>query len=261
MNLLMLLAVMCLTVYFIPERSVKVYPNNKPLITKSLKGLLKERQHAFQKRNFSELNQFKKEVKLEINKAKLHYKEKIEWELRNSNLGSAWDGMKTIVGTKPKRDSNIVLEGYRDDFQLAQAFSEFFLRFDTHDFENILCEQKNNLIGTRPIPFEEQDVINMFKHSKARKSSGPDNIEGQLLISCAEQLGSIFYYIFQLSLTQQKVPRLWKSSTVIPVAKKNHPVELNDFRPVALTSLVMKSFERLLKISILFSLLIGPGVG
>lgn len=62
-------------------------------------------------------------MKLEINKAKLHYKEKIEWELRNRNLGSAWDGMKTIVGTKPKRDSNIVLEGYRDDFQLAQALN------------------------------------------------------------------------------------------------------------------------------------------
>lgn len=112
----------------IPERSVKVYPNNKPWITKSLKVLLKERQHAFQKGNLSEFNRLKKEVKVDINKTKLHYKEKIERELRNSNLGSVRDGMKTIVGIKPKRDSNIVLEGYRDDFLLAQAFNEFFCR-------------------------------------------------------------------------------------------------------------------------------------
>lgn len=45
--------------------------------TKSLKVLLKERQHAFQKGNLSKFNRLKKEVKVEINKAKLHYKEKI----------------------------------------------------------------------------------------------------------------------------------------------------------------------------------------
>ena len=34
---------------------------------------------------------------------------------------------------------------------------------------------------------------------------------------------------------------------MIPVAKTNHPKAFNDFRPVALTSLVMKSFEKLIK--------------
>lgn len=73
-------------------------------------------------------------------------------------------------------------------------------------------------------------LLKCLNIQKARKSSGPDNIEGQLLISCAKQLGSIFYYIFKMSLTQQKVPRLWESYTVIPVAKNNHPVEVKDFR-------------------------------
>jgi len=38
-----------------------------------------------------------------------------------------------------------------------------------------------------------------------------------------------------------------KTSTVIPVAKNKNSVALNDFRPVALTSSVMKSFEKLTK--------------
>ncbi len=86
-----------------------------------------------------------------------------------------------------------------------------------------------------------------FKQTKTGKSPGPDNISSRLLSSCAEQLAPIFYYIFQLSLNQQRVPRCWKQSTVIPVAKINHPKVFNDFRPVALTSLVMKSFEKLIK--------------
>lgn len=40
---------------------------------------------------------------------------------------------------------------------------------------------------------------------------------------------------------------MWKKSTVIPLPKSKNPTELNDFRPIALTSLVIKSFERILK--------------
>ena len=39
---------------------------------------------------------------------------------------------------------------------------------------------------------------------------------------------------------------LWKTSCLIPVPKKKHPREPGDFRPVALTSHIMKTFERLL---------------
>ncbi|KAI2647223.1 putative RNA-directed DNA polymerase from transposon BS [Labeo rohita] len=41
------------------------------------------------------------------------------------------------------------------------------------------------------------------------------------------------------------VPSCFKCSTIIPVPKKPKTTGLNDYRPVALTSVVMKSFERL----------------
>ncbi|KAJ8372036.1 hypothetical protein AAFF_G00295480 [Aldrovandia affinis] len=43
------------------------------------------------------------------------------------------------------------------------------------------------------------------------------------------------------------VPQVWKHSTVIPIPKKGSPRRLNDPRPVARTSLVMKAFERMVK--------------
>ncbi|KAI4879302.1 hypothetical protein NFI96_004343 [Prochilodus magdalenae] len=39
---------------------------------------------------------------------------------------------------------------------------------------------------------------------------------------------------------------MWKTTCLIPVPKKAHPKELNDYRPVALTSHLMKTMERLL---------------
>lgn len=50
-----------------------------------------------------------------------------------------------------------------------------------------------------------------------------------------------------MSLYFQRVPNLWKQAVTILVPISNSPKELNDLRPVALTSLVMKSFEKLVK--------------
>lgn len=47
------------------------------------------------------------------------------------------------------------------------------------------------------------------------------------------------------------IPKLWKTSTIIPIPKKNKAQEPNDFRPVALTSNIMKCFERLFLVELL----------
>ncbi len=62
---------------------------------------------------------------------------------------------------------------------------------------------------------------------------------------CADQLAPIFTQIFNRSLELCEVPSCFKRSTIIPVPKKPKITGLNDYRPVALTSVVMKSFERL----------------
>ena len=62
---------------------------------------------------------------------------------------------------------------------------------------------------------------------------------------CANELSFIFTYIFNLSLTFSEIPSIWKHSEIIPVPKKDKISELNDLRPVALTSVPMKCFERI----------------
>ncbi|KAK3562672.1 hypothetical protein QTP86_005053 [Hemibagrus guttatus] len=56
---------------------------------------------------------------------------------------------------------------------------------------------------------------------------------------------SSFILIFNRSLELCEVPACFKRSTIIPIPKKPKITGLNNYRPVALTSVVMKSFERL----------------
>ena len=55
----------------------------------------------------------------------------------------------------------------------------------------------------------------------------------------------VFTDIFNLSLLQCSVPTCLKTSIIVPVPKQSAVVSLNDYRPVALTSVIMKCFERL----------------
>jgi hypothetical protein len=55
----------------------------------------------------------------------------------------------------------------------------------------------------------------------------------------------VFTDIFNISLTQSVIPSCLKQRTIFPVPKNTKVTCLNDYRPVALTSLTMKYSERL----------------
>ncbi len=84
------------------------------------------------------------------------------------------------------------------------------------------------------------------KTNNVRKAAGPDGITGRVLRSCTDQFSGLFTSIFNESLATSVVPTSFKKS-VITVPKNSKPSCLNDYRPFALTSIVMKVFERLLK--------------
>ncbi len=65
------------------------------------------------------------------------------------------------------------------------------------------------------------------------------------LKTCDYQLAPIFKQIFKRSLELCEVPSYLKRSTIIPVPKKPKITRLNDYRPVALTYVIMNSLEKL----------------
>ncbi len=81
------------------------------------------------------------------------------------------------------------------------------------------------------------DVRRSLLKVKPRKAAGPDNIPGRVL---KDKLSEVLTDIFNISLFQAKVPSCFKSATIIPVPKTSTVSCLNDFRPVALTPILMK---------------------
>ena len=102
-----------------------------------------------------------------------------------------------------------------------------------------------NLLPQHAFEISRDDVASMFKNVKVNKATGPDKITGKLIKTCHLQLCSVFHVLFQLCVEMGEIPLLWKTTEIVPISKKPNPVLLSDYRPIALTSLLMKSFERI----------------
>ena len=82
------------------------------------------------------------------------------------------------------------------------------------------------------------EVSKTFKRVNPRKAAGPDDIPSCVLRACADQLAGMFMDIFTVSLSQSAVSTCFKSATIVPVPNKATVTQLNDYRPVALTSVI-----------------------
>ncbi|KAI3375920.1 hypothetical protein L3Q82_003777 [Scortum barcoo] len=99
--------------------------------------------------------------------------------------------------------------------------------------------------GEEPLRVTAAEVRRTLQRINPRKAAGPDNISGRVLKGCAYQLTEVLTDIFNTSLQQAAVPTCLKTATIIPIPKTSTVTGLNDYRPVALTPIVMKCFERL----------------
>ncbi len=98
----------------IPSKHITIFPNNKPWVTKDLKGVLNKKKRVFFQGTTDEKKQVNREVRGAIRKAKEKYRKKIESKFSGGCLRAAWQGIKNMAAVNkvsaPRR-SRVSLEG------------------------------------------------------------------------------------------------------------------------------------------------------
>lgn len=236
----------------IPTKTTVTFPNNKPWVTKELKSVINKKKRTFYTGDIWEIKTVSKEVKNEIRKAKMKYRRKVEEQYSGGDLRAAWRGIKSMasLNQQAERRMPITVQGV-ESCDLPNAFNLFFSRFESSDFSDNISMLRNTLVPNYDLMISQEQVTSLFKKVNIRKAAGPDAVCGRTLRFCADQLSGVFTCLFNMCAKEGHIPQIWKSSTIIPLAKLNKPKELKDFRPVALTSLVMKILEKILKAEIM----------
>lgn len=229
----------------IPCKQIKIFPNNKPWVTREVKAAINKKKAAFYSGDKERIKDAQRELKVIIRQGKQKYKESVEGKMTISNTRGLWNGMKCITGYGTSNPSLCKLGIQANDA------NTFFGRFDECDFssvhENVLSNlrQSSSEDCSSAINLSIEEVRKQLRRIKPNKAEGPDGVHPRTLKVCADQLCSVLHSLFSLSLSSAKISVMWKTSCLIPIPKKAKVTNsLANLRPIALASHIMKCFER-----------------
>ena len=100
-----------------------------------------------------------------------------------------------------------------------------------------------------------EQVEEVLQGLNPNKAAGPDGVESRILKECAKELAPNLQQIYRKSLDEACVPMQWKEANIVPIHKSGSKAVMGNFRPVALTPIICKVFERILCLAIMSSLM------
>ncbi len=230
------------TVQCWPTKTIRIYPNQKPWINSDVRSALSARTSAFKSGNTDDRKQASYDLRRSIKAAKRTYKNKVEEHFNNNNPRSMWQGINNITGFKGNKPATVNIAA-----SLPDELNTFYARFEADNTAHTESAAAAAAEEVSALTLSVVDVTRSFKRVNIRKAVGSDGIPGRVLKACAFQLAGVFTDIFNLSLSLSVVPSCFKKSIIVPIPKKNKITCLNDWRPVALTPIFSKCFEKLVR--------------
>lgn len=96
------------------------------------------------------------------------------------------------------------------------------------------------------ISFNMDDIVNAIKEVGISAAAGPDQFPAALLKNCAKELSEPLHILFRNSLDTGIIPQQLKSAKITPVYKGGSKGEAKNYRPIALTSHIIKIMEKII---------------
>ena len=200
-----------------------------------------------QKRQY---NRYAKYVKRQVHFIKSDYEKKL-FRNRNSSQKSFYSYVDRVTGSKKQTDIHQLKVGgvtFSSSYQKALALSDQYR--SVYTIENDLIppsEQKMPPDSFSDLQITETDIFEAIRKMNAGGAPGPDCIYPKFIKEMSCFLIKPIMSIFRKSLQTGQVPKLWRSGIIVPIYKNNRkPEDPSSYRPVCLTSVVCKLFERII---------------
>lgn len=106
---------------------------------------------------------------------------------------------------------------------------------------NIIADCKND---AREIQVSMFDIDNTINKLKINGSVGADGISPKVIVKCKDALIWPLWILFQKTLESGIIPNSLKLSRVIPIHKKGDKTDIENYRMVAIGSMLLQIFEK-----------------
>jgi hypothetical protein len=239
---------------FIPQSAPSQPRNSQPWMSPKIRN---ERNHKKKKwqtyklfptdANWSNYTRARNDLTQCINNAKQSFEEDLARRSKTNKklLYSYFRGKRRTSNIIRLKSGNTTTSAQDE---VADIFNDYFTSV-YHPMEDLELpeEQVNHLLPQiDDVIITEDAVFNLLSMCDASKSPGPDNIHAAFLKGCAASVCIPLTIIFIKSIEEGTLPGDWKSATIIPLHKKGDRTLPSNYRPISLTSQVVKTFERLI---------------
>ena len=97
------------------------------------------------------------------------------------------------------------------------------------------------------VTFDEEDIKEAIDQISSTAAAGPDRFPPLFLKMCKHSLAKPLFIMWRKSLDTGEIPPLLKIVDVVPIFKNGNRGVPSNYRPVALTSHLIKVFEKVLR--------------
>jgi len=246
----------------VPSKWIKCGRRNKPPWSryKSVNHAKKNKRHSWVRQRESGLNADKfiyDEVSREKDRsmlaAKAHYENKLFESMKDNpkrvfNYAKFYSKSSSTIHVLEREGEKIA-----DDPTKAEMLNDYFISVLTDEPEilnslpEILQSGPYTLLDVDVSPEIVRKKLQKLKHNKG---IGPDGISTNILQQCLD-FDVPLSMLFQTSIRMSQIPQDWRDAHVVPLFKKGSKTRCSNYRPVSLTSHIMKVLERILNDSVI----------
>ena len=151
---------------------------------------------------------------------------------------------RETVGRLVKDDGSLTETEREKADVLNTFFGSVFNKESTGDMPEI--ENKTN-VTVDSVNITVDMMLKALQGLNGDKSPGPDELHPRVLRELANELAYPLHYLFVKTMKQGKIPSEWKEAEVVPIFKKGDKSTPGNYRPVSLTSIVCKLFEKFIR--------------
>lgn len=168
---------------------------------------------------------------------------KATWNVVNRKLGNV---RKSSEIDRIEINDKIIMTGT----DIAEAFNNYFINLSNnyndiksskYDLSNTI---PNNLNSIYLEPTTPEEVLKLILSLRNTNSVGYDKVSTMALKNIAHLIAEPLCHIINLSLEQGTFPQKLKFAVVKPLHKKGSKADMGKYRPITLTPVLSKVFEK-----------------
>lgn len=217
-----------------PIKQITVTSRDPPFVTPYVKSMLREKNSLMHKGLINEANALARRIGVAI-------------ENFNSSTFANIKGSEITPKVMWEKINSLQNKGKKDESHCKNMTADVLNKH----YANISKDTQYELpikkaTAVFPTEWISEETVFFSLNSIKQTSAGPDGLPYWFLKLCSSFISQPLSFLFNLTLMTSIVPNQWKSVVITPVPKIPKPNVCADFRPISLSSILSRLFEKLL---------------